>query len=665
MDHSPSTLFIPWPSPKRLRKFATLSVLVMAFTTVGNMAFARDVDLRVLVLSTATPKTDGTPSGEVALDLIREVLDNIGVRYTVLNATQTTLTASMLSSGTHGNYNGIILTDSQLSYFIPNVGYQSALSLAEWQLLHSYEQTFGIREAVMSGWPAVDPSLDLDYGLQYVKSVTSTSPATARWVSPVGGTEFFEYVNNSNPLVVDDFSYVTRSRASTAVPTVTPLLTVNGDPNQILIAHLRYANGREVLFSSIANAPYLIHSKILAYEFINYATKGVFLGARQTALAAHVDDLFLSTELWDPVNNTTPEGGISARMTSTDVTTTVNAQAALRSQHSAVASAFTLDMAFNGEGSATSGDPLTQYIQANKAKFRFINHTYSHFDMELADYNDAEFEITENIAVWNNLGLPKPSLSQVTLITGKHSGLHTATQTFPSGMNLQFFNAARDSGIRYLASDSSQPNENIEQYAPNYNTIFMLPRRPSAVFYNVTNPADWVDEYNYIFYERYIEAGQNPCNIPGAICNPRNYSQILAAEADLAMRQLLEFRLWPYFMHQANLVNYDGNGKTLLFDWLNAVVNRYKSNLKLPLKSYGYYTIGGYTKDRIDARTATIIANWNLDTNQVTLNSTNKRARVWVTGISGGTLYGGQLQRYLTLNKNVNNVYTVNRALTQ
>jgi hypothetical protein len=230
-------------------------------------------------------------------------------------------------------------------------------------------------------------------------------------------------------------------------------------------------------------------------------------------------------------------------------------------------------------------------------------------------------------------------------------------------MNLELFDAARDAGIRYIASDSSQPGEQIERYAPNYNTIFMLPRRPSAVFYNVSTPAGWVDEYNYIFRERYIEAGQNPCTIPGAICTPRNFNQILAAESDLAMRQLLEFRLWPYFMHQANLKNYDGNGKTLLFDWLNAVVNRYKSNMKLPLKSYPYYTIGGYTKDRINAKTATIIANWNLDTNQVTLNSTNKTARVWVTGISGGTLYGGQRQRYLTLSRNVNNVYTVDRAL--
>lgn len=663
MDYQFSTLYSPRLSPKRVYGLA-LGVIFLAFTAVSNMAYARDVDLRVLVIATATPKADNTPSGDVALDLIRDVLDNIGVRYTVLDATQTTLTASMLSSGTHGNYNGIILTDSQLSFYIPNVGYQSALSLAEWQLLHSYEQTFGIREAVMSGWPAVDPSLDLDYGLQYVSSVSSASPVNARWVTPVGGTEFFEYVNNANPLVVNDWSYVTRSSASTAVPTVTPLLTVNGDPNQILVAHLRYANGREVLFSSIANASYLIHSKILAYEFINYATKGVFLGARQVALAAHVDDVFLSTELWDPVNNTTPEGGIAARMTNTDVTATMAAQAALRSQHSAVASAFTLDMVFNGEGSTTS-DPLTLAIQANKSKLRFINHTYSHFDMELATYDDAAFEITENIAVWNDLALPKPSQSQITLVTGKHSGLHTATQPFPTGMNLEMFDAARDAGIRYLASDSSQPGENVERYAPGYSTIVMLPRRPSAVFYNISTPAGWVDEYNYIFRERYIEAGQDPCTIPGAICSPRDFNQILAAEADLALRQLLEFRLWPYFMHQANLKNYDGNGKTLLFDWLNAVVNRYKTNLKLPLKSYPYYTIGGYTKNRIDARTATIIANWNLDTNQVTLNSTNKTARVWVTGLSGGTLYGGQRQRYLTLSRNVNNVYAVDRALTQ
>lgn len=619
-------------------------------------ALAAEVELRVLVIAT------GTPAQDQGLDLIDDVLTNIGVRFEVLNARTTALTAARLSAGTRGNYNGIILTDSQLSYFDPAVGYQSAFSLAEWQILHQFEQTFGVRESVMGGWPAIDASLDLNYGLQYVGYVDSATPVQARWLAPAGGREYFEYVNASNPLTVDDWSYVTRPSGGAGAPTVQPLLTVNGDPNQILVSRLTYANGREVLFSSITPATYLIHAQILAYEFLNFATKGVFIGARHISLATHVDDLFLSTDLWDPVSNTTPDAGNVVRMDGNDVSKAISAQNALRSRNP-VAASFLLDMVFNGDGAA-SGDPLTTAVQANANSMRFINHTFTHADMTNAPYDEALSEITQNQTVWTTYGFPGYTAGRIALVTGRHSGLHTDTLAFPDGMNRALFDAARAAGITYMASDSSQPGENIERYAPGY-TIVMLPRRPSAVFYNVATPPDWVDEYNYIFRERFIEAGQDPCTIPGAICSPRNYSQILAAESELAMRQLLEFRYWPYFMHQANLKDYDGTGKTLLFDWINAVVARYSRNMKLPFKSLAYSTIGGYSRDRLVAATATINATWNLATNQVTLRSGNKTARIWVTGVSGGALYGGQFQRQLTLSTSQTYVYAINRALTQ
>lgn len=634
---------------------AYITFTALIFLTTAP-AFSKDVSLRVLVIAT------GTPAEDEALNLISGTLTNIGVHYDVLNTRLDTLTEERLFSGTHGNFNGIILTDSQLVFFIPGVGYQPGLTLAEWQILHNYEQSFGVREVVLGGWPALDASLDLDYGLQYVSSVDRTNPVNARWVPPAGGTEIFEYVNPDNALVVNDWSYVTAASGSATGPTVQPLLAIDGDTNRILVAELRYANGREVLFSSITNATFLIHSKVLAYEFLNYATKGVFIGAREVALATHIDDVFLSTELWDPVSNTTPAEGVAVRMDENDIGSVITAQDALHTQHPTTAD-FQLDIVFNAMGS-TAGDPLTSAIQANQTDFRYINHTYSHLDMETAVYSDALFEINENLAIWNTLGFPNLIESGVSLVTGKHSGLHTVSLSFPAGMNPALFDAARDANISYIAMDSSQPNENIVQYAPGYS-IVMLPRRPSALFYNVAAPAEWVDEYNYIFRERFIEAGQDPCTIPGAVCNQRNYDEILQAESELALRQLLEFRLWPYYMHQANLKNYDGTGKTLLFDWLEAVVSRYEVNMRLPLKSYQFYSIGDYSRDRLDASTATITANWDLDTNLVTFNSTNQTSSIWVTGISEGIPYGGQQQRFITLDENQTYTFSIDRALAQ
>ncbi|MCV5391969.1 hypothetical protein OFC62_45320, partial [Escherichia coli] len=74
-------------------------------------------------------------------------------------------------------------------------------------------------------------------------------------------------------------------------------------------------------------------------------------------------------------------------------------------------------------------------------------------------------------------------------------------------------------------------------------------------------PAELTDEYNYIFYERYKEDPTSPlyvegrpCDVyPGSICEPRNYDEILAAEAETTLRHMLSFKPWPHYFHSSNL----------------------------------------------------------------------------------------------------------------
>jgi hypothetical protein len=124
-------------------------------------------------------------------------------------------------------------------------------------------------------------------------------------VAPAGGTELFEYINTANPLPITDFAFAAMPRNDGTGPQVTPLLVDAANPSRTLVALLTYADGREVLLSTITNAWFLLHSQALAYEFINFATSGVFLGGRQVHLTAHLDDLFIANDLWDPDTNTT------------------------------------------------------------------------------------------------------------------------------------------------------------------------------------------------------------------------------------------------------------------------------------------------------------------------------------------------------------------------
>jgi hypothetical protein len=697
-----------------IKRSLLVSVAVWLALIVGAPPALADnaVKLRILLLTT------GDITADPGFAYIKPVLDEMGVPYDVVDVSTQDLTPAMLASssigtackavdaGCVGNYNGIIATDSDL---VP------AFTPAEWDTLHDYQKGFGVRQAVLSGWPGTywDPNppygIHLDYGLVYSSSGNNYESA---WTVPAAySKEIFEYVNQTTPLQVTDFAFAanprndgTAMRDGTVANAIPLVKTQNGEA---LVSIVQYTMPnqatpvREVMISTITNASFLIHSKVLAYEFINWVTQGVFVGKRYVHMTAHVDDLFLANTIWEPALKS-DDPNKTYRLNSTDISNAVSQQAAFRTAHP-LAGNFKLDFAFNGAGAvvdptaatltANMSEDLVAAVVANKADFRFINHTFTHADMDKppvpADapcvYNTfttiaaAKAEITKNRTVWGLLGLPEKSQNNRVLVTGNHSGLKDRRCTDDQaddvhfdqdGANPIFLEAASDAGVDYLASDSSQRAQNIEQYISQYNDgsanmdRLMLPRWPTNVFYNVTNPTELTSEYNYIFYQRFIDAGQDPCQVPGAICTPRDYGQILLAEADTAFRHMLTFNKWPHFFHQTNVAKYDGSGSTLQFDWLKAVFTEYGRLFKLPVRNYPFYWIGDNTEEGLKAKSANILAVWNRGTNQVTLSANKPVPLLFVTGITGGELYGGQFIRRINITTTPQ-AYAVNRGLTQ
>lgn len=701
--------------------FASMTIW-LAFIAVASPAFADNaVKLKILVITT------GEVSEDLGFAYIKPVLEQIGAPYEVLNADTQDLTAVMLAStpagavckaeeaGCAGNYNGIILTDADL---VPG------FTPAEWDVLHSYQKDFGVRQAVLSGWPGTyrDPDppygVYLDYGLVYSSSSTDY---VAQWtVSGEYSKEVFEYVNQANPLPITDFAFAANARNDAiglrdgSVPSVEPLLrTQNGEALVSIVRYMmpsRTTPVREVMISTITHAPFLVHSNVLAYEFVNWVTQGVFIGARHIHMAAHSDDLFLANSLWDAaLKRNNPAH--TYRLRGDDINNAVSKQTAFRAAHPA-AGTFKLDFAFNGSGAvvdpgaatltANLKEDLVAAVVANKAHFRFINHTYTHADMHKAPVTaDArcdyaafttiaaiQAEIIKNRQVWALLGLPEESQNNRVLVSGKHSGLKDPKCTDDIALHPEMFNVQADdvpfdegganplflqavakAGVDYLAFDSSQRAQNVERYITQYDDgsqkdRLALPRWPANIFYNVTNPLQLEDEYNYLFHGRFVSTGQNPCEIPEALCSPRNYAEILATEADIALRHMLTFNKWPHFFHQTNLAKYDESGNTLQFDWLNAVFTEYERLFNLPVKNYPYYLIGDYTQESLNTKSAAIQATWNRTANQITVSADKPVSNLPVTGLSGGDLYGGQFIGRITVNTN-STVFPVDRALTQ
>jgi hypothetical protein len=613
---------------------------------LASEARAFELELRVLLVSTGDAVADPSRA------LMEETLERMGVPYDVLDASREALTAEQLYvSPERGRYNGIILTDSET--YLP--GGRTGFSGEEFALLHDYERSFGVRESIVSGFPNRG-ALGLDYGFGDVRELDSVE---ARWLGAAGGNELFEYINTQSSLPIEDFAFAATPRDDGEGPLVEPLLVDAADADNVLISRVSYEDGREVLLSTLTNADFLLHSQVLAYEFVNFATSGLFIGARRVYLSIHNDDLFLADEQWNPAALANfPEDEASYRWTAEEVPAVVAAQAAVRERHP-LARDVMLELAFNGVGADLEGDPLTQAVVANAAGFGFINHTFQALQMDRlcnddggdcvpTDYATAFAEIADNALRWAQLGLPNPELALVSLLTDSHSGLSDRLGTedvsddipFPAGFNQDFGGAVEALGVRLLAADASRANQASIQRVPG-REIVLLPRYPTSVFYNVTNPTELESEYNYIFHGSYIEDGIDPCAEPEAICEPRSYEQILDAEANTTLRHMLSSEPFPHYFHQSNLHVYDDAGNILQFDWLERVLALYERWIDLPIRSPRFNELADIAWNTVHARELGPAGVLDSESGLVTL-SARGALTVDVTGVSGGADYGGQ-----------------------
>jgi hypothetical protein len=848
----------PARRPGRSRTWGLLAVVALLVTVAGwavagqpsggqaAPAAPTSLDLKVLVVST------GPRASDAGAELMGRLMDQTGTPYDILDASTAELTeATLRDAEGRGHYNGIILTQADL--YTPS---GSAFTAEEWALLHAYERDFGVREAVVAGFPAFSPALGLDYGMGAVGASATT---TARWVSPAGTGRLFSYVNTTNTVDIPEYSVWGTPRADATAPAVTPLLVDDADASHVLISRLDYADGRQVLLSTVGNAWYRLHSNVLAYQFLDFATKGLFIGARQVSLSTHTDDMFLADDLWDPVANVT-DPDRQYRMSGADLDAVVAGQAAFRAEHP-LAAGWKVQFPFNGvganpavtanprvnraiaddaqlekatlsrnygaatairvsksstaesrvvlragnitaptgtltkvvlrvqvtstgaalpvqvcpltqswtEGSGRGGvfdlsgvswnnrsgtapvgsrwttaggtyaaarcvngslapngvsdlditpiwqawssgalanhgvvvratadgtatlasaeaaaanrptlgfdttgfaDALTARSLQLKDQFGWINHTYSALQMDRlcpdpdepqpeecprTDYQTAYNEIAQNRVVWTDLALPGYQEGLQYLLSDSHAGLHDRMGTeedasddvpFPQGANPNFLQAAQDLGVRYIASDSSRPNQDREQRVPSYDLV-LLPRYPTNIYVNATTPEENTDEHNWIYHERFVAQGQDPCTVPGAICQPRTYEQLLDAEADTTVNHMLSGKSWPHYFHQSNLRDY-GGGRSLQMDWMDAVMTRYERIFRLPVKTPAAPELGPAALDRLTAAERNVRGWLDIDTDRVTLEADGE-ARPWVTGIAGGEVYGGQVITKVTV----------------
>ncbi len=549
------------------------------------------VDARVLIIT-----GDGTDSG---LDAIRTTLQFLGTPFDVFNASAgTALTADTLASGTHGKYDAIFLDTGNLS-----VTGGSAFTADEWTTLATYEAQFGVRRVSLYTSPTAA------YGLSDNGEVDpSKTPVTMTCTA--AGTTLFRGANCANPIVVNQ-GWVYPASAVDA--STTPLL-VDGAGN-VYAATRSYADGREALALTFAQAPYFNSYLELAYGLVSWATRGLFIGERHVYAVPQLDDLFLASDIY---------GGGTYRMTDGDMQALADWQNRQRGKPQFAG--FRIAWAANGYGSqARPGDPLTAKAAALGATFAWINHTWDHPILDNLSYADALTELTKNDAYLK--GLPLTPYATINAVTPNISGLASADA----------MQAIHDAGIRFLVSDTSEPGQknpspNVGIWNALQPSILEIPRIPADLYFNVSQPAEWIPEW---------EALKKVATV--------DYPTIIADQGTTFAGYMLAGNKDPWMFHQANARNYDNAGHSLIADLLDATFTKYAAASTFPVESPTEDELAQIFINREALEKSGVTATIQPGTS-ITVAVTSA-ATVPVTGLCtpGAESYAGQTISYLNL----------------
>ncbi|MER5962528.1 hypothetical protein [Streptomyces sp. NPDC002057] len=581
----------PRTAPRTARIAALAAAALLATVVPSAQAVAAPaavvprIDLTVLVVDdggsavgaiTAELKGAGVPYRRIDLnDPNRPVLD-------------TAFLSDTLDGRPRAKYQGVVLP------------HESALTpgSAEDTALRTYERTFGIPQVDAYTWS--HPGVGLDYTNE--GGWSGVLDGTTAGVTAAGRTGPFQYLagaltfEDNDPTIAESYGYAGRPRAGYTSYLDVP---VDGGGRASLVGEYT-ADGRRELVVTFAYNQYQRQFRALARGIVEWLTQGVHLGQSRNYLSVHVDDVFAPDARWDSALNCTPgdfdcvgddgEGANPIRMSVAD------AQYAAAWQKS---SGFTLDMVYNGgqgeqwKTEHGGADPLTDRLVADRAQYRWINHTYTHPFLGCVQDNtivpwqcakDAKgdtlwvsrAELSAQIRDNHNWAVRKGiSVDRSELVTGEHSGLRTLPQQPVDNPNLA--GALADNGVKWTGSDNSrEPQQRSVGTAS--GAAKTVPRHPMNVYYNVGTAAEMADEYNWIYTSR-ADGGSGVCEsnpLSTCLAEPLPTStgyadHIVPQEARTALSHVLGNDPRPHYVHQSNLAE-----ERLLYPVLDRILADYR-----------------------------------------------------------------------------------------
>ncbi|KAH7317283.1 hypothetical protein BKA65DRAFT_466259 [Rhexocercosporidium sp. MPI-PUGE-AT-0058] len=549
--------------------FRPLLVACSLLASSISLASAKTVSSTILVFArNAAEATSGT-SG----------LKAYGIPYELILVPQGGVTLPTLNSSTVGNYGGVIVM-SEVAYEY-STGWASGITAAQWQAIYDYQTAFGVRLARLDVYPGPEFGVTTtineqgccDSGVEQLVSFTDTSDFPTANIKVGAGMT-----------TMSQWHYPATITNSTLAKQIAQF-AAGGPFNSASTAAVinNFGNRQQMVWFTSWGTDWSVTSNFLQHAHIHWVTRGLFLGQRRILFSAQVDDVHLTTEIYQSTD--------IFRIRTSDLSAHATWQANLNARLPA-GSSFRIELAHNGNGNieaavaadttgecipdssinlldyppstplefvkpigsgtnlwpdtpltyswslaCTKLDPIGNWFQSttNRDEFFHLSHTFSHEALNNATDSDARQEIRFNQAWLTQVGIAAGRFSPQGIVPPAITGLH----------NGDVIREWMANGITSVVGDNTRPpllnteNEHwplISTVAANgWDGLTIIPRWSTPIYYNCYSAACTLAEW---------------INTSGG---SGDFNSLLEYSRSTYVHHLLGLRHDPMMLHQANL----------------------------------------------------------------------------------------------------------------
>lgn len=553
------------------------------------------IGAKLLLLAASNDPNEDAP----AIQFVSQTLNSYGIPFDTLILSHDKKKVSnnnlpLYTKDGSPKYYGIITTSGQLTY-INQLGIEaSVLNQQQWINLIEYENRYSIRRVSMYSYPHAA------LGVEKVSSIDQSSSIRLRVGNealrfdqsiPINAKvnlshSWYYFTKITNPYQVKPFLFYETKRKFPA--------------NSIAGVISSFNDGREQMHFFFSQSLWNIASQLIAGTWVNWVTKGHYIGKRRIYLSAQVDDIFIATQLWQKSNffSRSKKAKI-IRITGNDIKAYTDWQKEFRGQINNAT--FRTELAFNGSGLELYADKngvdklFNQAIQ-DFNEYYWVSHTYTHANLDDTNYEQTSLEIKDNLNFISPLlqnTARRKLFSPNSLVPPRISGL----------FNPLALEAMKNSKIDYVIGDNSREElKPLHPYTARPSTLehnnfagpLIIPRHATNIYYNTHIKSELVDEYNHHYKNE--------------LSSKLNFSEIYDRESQLTAGYLLTFDPAPYMFHQANMsfFKYKDRKISLLSYWFEKVAAKVQKISNLPILNLKMQDLANLYEKRMQFNTCQI-----------------------------------------------------------